>query len=85
MQKNNCRVCGFELLEPPWGMDGKTPSWDICRCCGTEFGYEDCTLKSIKKNRQEWISSGCPWFDKKQKPEFWSWENQKRGIPPEYI
>ena len=44
MHKNNefyvCRVCGAEQPEAPWGDDGETPTYDICNCCGVEFGYE---------------------------------------------
>lgn len=35
-----CRVCGLYLGYQPWGEDGKTPSYEICPCCGVEFGYE---------------------------------------------
>ncbi|WP_407906848.1 hypothetical protein [Escherichia coli] len=44
-----CRVCGAEQPEAPWGDDGETPTYDICNCCGVEFGYEDSTVQSIKK------------------------------------
>ena len=81
MHKNNCRVCGLYAIEPPWGSDGETPSWEICLCCGTEFGYEDCTIDSVKKQREKWISSGCNWIDIEVMPFDWSFEEQAKQIP----
>jgi len=87
MHKNNsfCRVCGYELGSPPWGEDGYSPSWEICSCCGTEFGYEDCTPMSARKKRQNWITNGMRWFDEKAKPENWSFDDQSINIPNEFI
>ncbi|MCD6620003.1 hypothetical protein [Aeromonas veronii] len=84
MPSKNCRVCGYELDDYPWGEDGNSPTWDICSCCGTEFGYEDCTLPSVRKKRQDWIAHGCEWFEKKSKPINWSLEHQFENIPDEY-
>lgn len=53
-----CRVCGLKYEEPPWGFDGKTPSFEICQCCGVEFGYEDATVVGVNRYRKKWISSG---------------------------
>ena len=34
---NFCPVCGYPLSDyNPWGDDGKTPTYDICPCCGVE-------------------------------------------------
>ena len=57
-----CRVCGFELGFHPWGEDGTDPSFDICPCCGTEFGYQDTLLSAIIKARQRWIDRGTRWL-----------------------
>ena len=55
---NTCRVCGYtDAIFFPWGNDGKTPSFEICKCCNVEFGYEDCQLSSIRKYRQKWLLS----------------------------
>lgn len=40
-----CRVCGLDQDENPWGEDNASPTFDICACCGTEFGYHDFTLE----------------------------------------
>jgi hypothetical protein len=86
MHKNNdesyrCRVCGLKRLSQPWGEDGQTPVFEICKCCGVEFGYEDCDVQSVKKFREEWLNDGAKWFRLKAKPENWSLEEQLKQIP----
>lgn len=51
-----CQICGFLQLSPPWGDDGNTPLFDICNCCGVEFGYENTTIQTIKQYREQWLS-----------------------------
>ena len=80
----NCRVCGLDQGFEPWGEDGKTPSFDICRCCGTTFGYEDCNVECVKKYRMEWLKNGAKWFRPKICPENWSLEEQMKNIPEEF-
>ncbi|RYX85725.1 hypothetical protein EON83_05145 [bacterium] len=79
---NCCRVCGYKYEEDyfPWGTDGKVATFDICFCCGVEFGYQDCLENSITKFRSAWMAKGCPWRDPKYKPEAWTWEKQKTQI-----
>ncbi|MDR6496626.1 hypothetical protein J2797_006553 [Paraburkholderia terricola] len=84
-KNDHCRVCGYEVSEPPWGEDGDSPTWDICPCCGTEFGYEDCTPASAQKKRELWISSGEKWFDASKKPMDWNYDGQRFNIPDESI
>ena len=69
--KNLCRVCGLFHEDAPWGEDGKTPTFNICECCGVEFGYEDATPEATDKFREAWIKRGCPWFSKAKKPNNW--------------
>ena len=54
----NCLVCGFYQECLPWGKDGETPTFDICDCCGVQFGYEDCNVFYVKKFRVEWVKKG---------------------------
>jgi hypothetical protein len=35
-----CRICGLKQDFKPWGEDGKTPAFEICSCCGVEFGND---------------------------------------------
>ncbi len=81
-----CRVCGLFLGKDyfPWGEDGQCPTFDICPCCGVEFGYEDCSAESIKAFRNEWFVEETPWFDPKRKAENWSLEEQLKNIPEEF-
>lgn len=84
MLKNNCRICGHRTVAPPWGEDDQTPSWEICRCCGTEFGYEDCTLTSVKKRRAQWVAAGAYWSDSDAMPLDWSFADQQTAIPLDF-
>lgn len=82
--ENNCRVCGFYLNNPPWGNDGESPSYEICPCCGVEFGNEDYTIESIKKYRNKWLTEGAKWFSPEKKPVNWNKESQYNDIPTKY-
>ncbi|WP_458411885.1 hypothetical protein ACNQFZ_13620 [Schinkia sp. CFF1] len=81
MNKYICHVCGYPNLDqPPYGPNGNSSSHDICPCCGVEFGYEDCQLKSYEKYKNNWIISGANWFDEKYKPSDWNFEKQLENI-----
>lgn len=80
-----CRVCGLYSKTPPWGEDNQTPTYEICSCCGVEFGNEDYTLGSIKSYRDNWINSGLKWFDPKERPANWDYKKQLENIPKEYL
>ncbi|BCG59454.1 hypothetical protein [Paenibacillus sp. URB8-2] len=76
-----CHVCGYpELNEPPWGINGESSSFNICPCCGFEYGYDDCQLEAYEKNKQKWINSGAKWFDEDIKPGGWSIDTQLKNI-----
>jgi hypothetical protein len=79
-----CRICGLEQPFFPWGEDGQTPTYDICSCCGVEFGYEDATLVAVRNYRKEWIEKGAKWLKPKEMPESWSLEEQLKNIPDEF-
>ena len=45
--KYYCTVCGLPLGDfAPWGDDKESPTFDICPCCGVEYGNEDYTPES---------------------------------------
>ena len=74
-----CPVCGYpELTEPPRNENGNPP-FEMCDCCGVEFGYEDCSIDSIIQYRTEWIKNGCNWFAV-EKPLDWLFEEQLKNI-----
>jgi len=81
---NNCRVCGYLLDSPPWGDDGASPTFDICPCCGVEFGYQDCLVKAAKKYRKEWIDKGAKWSEPGSQPCDWDLHTQLKAVPPAF-
>jgi predicted amidophosphoribosyltransferase len=55
---NLCPVCGYK----------HTPEeHSICSCCGTEFGYDDCSL-SHEELRNNWLKNGAKWFSTVSQP-----------------
>ncbi|HEU4607158.1 MAG TPA: hypothetical protein VFS31_03550, partial [Chitinophagaceae bacterium] len=68
MKQHNCRICGLYFDDAPWGDDNNSPTYEICPCCGVEFGDEDYILESIRKYRQRWINQGYNWFMSKRRP-----------------
>jgi hypothetical protein len=59
-----CPVCYYnQMPDPP-------QDYNICPCCGTEFGYDD-EFKSFGQLRSDWIAAGMRWFFR-QPPSFWN-------------
>ena len=82
---DHCRVCGLYIETLPWGEDGNSPTYEICPCCGVEFGYEDYTAESAKQYREKWIHEGANWFQPKQQPENWDRQQQSKNIPDNFL
>ena len=65
---------------PPYYQYLGEPSYDVCPCCGFEFGNEDepgtAPSKSFEEYREEWIRGGCRWFDHSKKPTGWNLDAQ---------
>ena len=80
-QFNFCRVCGLFHEDAPWGESGTYPTFNICECCGVEFGYEDVSVNSVKAYRNKWLSLGSIWFSIKFKPSNWNIDEQLKNIP----
>jgi hypothetical protein len=80
-----CRVCGLAQETPPWGRDGLSPSFEICPCCGTEFGYDDATRVAVLRRRARWAQTGYAWFDPVLRPPGWRRQEQMGQIPPDFI
>ncbi len=76
LNENVCPVCGFRgLAEPPRDQYG-CASFEICPCCGTEFGYDDAT-RSAASLRDSWLAAGGPWRSKSvAPPPGWTPERQ---------
>lgn len=81
---NICPVCGYdELQEPPYvGNDPATGSFEICCCCGYQYGVEDLDLGiTHDAYRDKWLADGAPWFSKsKIKPLNWDLKKQLSNI-----
>ena len=75
MRSNNehytCPVCGYQHLDEA-AYDGfGCASYNICPCCGTEFGYDDSKIAHAEL-RKRWVSDGMQWWSKHQiKPDDW--------------
>lgn len=68
-----CPVCGFEgLKEPPYSDLGE-PSYEICPCCGFEFGFDEKEAGNrYESYRSYWIGQGTKWFMPAAKPPGWN-------------
>lgn len=86
MELHCCRVCGLHFDDfCPWGESGKEPSYDICPCCGIEFGYGDETRRTVLSYRKFWFeNNGAQWFHPEDKPKNWSLVEQFKNIPKEF-
>jgi hypothetical protein len=81
--KHTCPVCGYAGLdEAPYDEFGCS-SYDICPCCGTEFGYDDSSV-AHDDLRKKWVSNGMPWWSKHlTAPSDWDpIEQMKRARTP---
>ena len=76
-----CPVCGYPQLEKPaWEFETGIPSFDICPCCGCEFGYHDATPEARNNYRRNWIKQGAIWFRPELRPTSWNLREQLRRI-----
>jgi len=76
-----CPVCGFDgLKDPPYNKSNE-PSYEICPCCGFEFGFNGTDNQiAFTDFRQRWISSGAHWFMQKLKPKEWDLKKQLNNL-----
>lgn len=74
-----CPICGFGPFSEPYKTNQEIrESFDICPCCGCEYGYDD-----NEAHYKKWSNSGFSWFNAKFKPEGWDIESQlTRQIRP---
>lgn len=69
-----CPVCGFD---PATLGEGVFEAWDICPCCGTEFGYHDANRPHMELRRL-WMDRGGKWWSAfhSPPPAGWDWRRQ---------
>jgi hypothetical protein len=73
-----CPVCGYDRLSRPPYNDGGGASFEICPCCGVQFGYQDCGFPHAAL-RRIWLAGGGPWHsDFTRPPDGWSALGQLR-------
>jgi hypothetical protein len=87
---NSCRICGFQYDADyyPWGIDNMTPTYDICVCCGGEFGFDDdihACGKPIQAYRSKWINEGAKFGVPSKCPENWNLQEQLKNISGEFV
>jgi hypothetical protein len=79
-----CHVCGLERGDvAPWGPDGLCPTYEICECCGVEYGYEDCLPSGVVAARERWAAAGFQWRTPKLRPPAWNAAEQLNRLPLE--
>jgi hypothetical protein len=79
-----CPVCFYDQLDDPPYDDKGCASFEICPCCGTEFGYDDSMTRHDELKKQ-WLAKGGQWWSASQPPPIgWSLEAQlsrgKKGL-----
>lgn len=75
-QNITCPVCGFTGLDDfPYDGTG-CPSYTICPCCGTEFGYDDSAV-AHRELRVRWKKGGMLWWSKRRSPPM-GWDPKKQ-------
>ncbi len=77
-----CPVCGFDKLAEPARNKTGGASFEICSCCGFQFGVTDDDKGiSYDNYRQEWIEKGMPWSSSGQKaPKAWNAQTQLANL-----
>ncbi|WP_092541432.1 hypothetical protein [Actinoplanes derwentensis] len=81
-----CLVCGLDhrplpAEDWPWGPDGTLASFEMCDCCGSEFGYQDATLAACRRSRRIWTEAGHPWSVPSARPPGWNPSAQLAALP----
>ena len=68
------------LGEPPYVTQLGEPSYDVCACCGFEYGFDDEPGAgegvTFTQYLAEWITDGCNWFGPGQPPREWDLKAQ---------
>jgi hypothetical protein len=80
-----CPVCGFDgLEEPPYSPSGNG-LYEICPCCGFQFGVTDDNQGiSFHEWREAWIDRGMPWDKGSSDPPIgWNPSRQLRNLRKE--
>jgi hypothetical protein len=74
-----CKVCGLYHEAPPWGENGNTPSFELCECCGAEFGFDDYSTEGIAEYRRQWLNDGAKWLIPRWRLANWNLDEQLKN------
>lgn len=80
--RHSCPVCGYpDLQEAPRSRSGGG-SYEICPCCGFQFGVDDDDRGvTPEKHRAQWIQGGMVWFSRSiPPPRGWDPRSQLRRL-----
>lgn len=71
INKYECPVCGYDKLKNPIYDEQGNGTYEICVCCGFEFGNDDFPNKeeAYVSWRNRWKENGCKWFSTYTKPD----------------
>jgi hypothetical protein len=58
-----CPVCGYQHNHWSEPAEAISYSFDICPCCGVEFGYNDAG-RTHEELRSRWVAGGMKWFSR---------------------
>lgn len=76
-----CPVCGFDKLQEIPFDKKNNPSYEICPCCGFEFGFEgDNSKHTFNQYREQWLEEGAKWFREDAKPKDWTLKKQLENL-----
>jgi len=68
-------------LKPPYHSIWGAASYEVCECCGFEFGNDDdpggsLSPETFSSYRRDWIKRGAKWLQGFSKPKGWVLERQ---------
>ena len=75
MKKYVCPICGYHgLKDNPRSSNTGGGSYEICPCCGFQFGVSDDDEGwTYDTWRSDWVKKGMKWWSKtKNPPEGWN-------------
>jgi len=75
-----CPVCGWPKLEEPARSESGSASFEVCPCCGFEFGFDDDDRGFTYETwRARWIKAGMKWWSQSRPaPARWNATAQLR-------
>lgn len=80
-----CPACGTDLDFEPWR--GRSPSYEICPCCGIQFGLDDFIPGEATERwrfhaewRQRWIRGGMQRWSTDEQPPDWDPREQLKRV-----